>query len=236
MGMRRRTLSTKQQSPGSTTPVKKGFLYALVASIALGALIAIIAILSGEFSWFEIRILISTAAIAAASVCGLACGAFLASASNRGLPRVGIGLAISGAAMVILGAWTEVEDEMFWKATTSFCVFAVAVAHICLLSMARLDAGFQWSLVVAYAVILGVAVIITIMVLFEIGESGMFRLLAVAAVLDAGITIVIPVFHRLSRAHVIATTTHPKHTQSIAAEIARLEQRIADLKEIKRRS
>jgi hypothetical protein len=37
------------------------------------------------------------------------------------------------------------------------------------------------------------------MVLFEIDDEGMFRTLGVAAIVDAAITILVPVFHRLSR-------------------------------------
>ena len=67
--------------------------------------------------------------------------------------------------------------------------------------MAKLAAGFEWSLVVAYIIILFLAALIAIMIWFEIADVGTFRLLAVAAILGAAITILIPIFHRLSRAH-----------------------------------
>ena len=55
-------------------PVKKAFLYALIGSVVLSALLGIGAILSGRFGWFEIRILLTTITISVASICGLACG------------------------------------------------------------------------------------------------------------------------------------------------------------------
>ena len=102
--------------------------------------------------------------------------------------------------------------------------------------IARLAVSFQWSLVMAYVVILFVAALITMMIWFDIEGTGTFRLLAVAAILDAGITIVIPVFHRLSRSHAIATPSHPKHTSSLDEEIERLERRLAELKALRQRS
>ena len=54
---------------------------------------------------------------------------------------------------------------------------------------------------VAYIIILFGAALIANMMWFEIYDEGIFRLLAVAVILDAAITIVIPIFHRLSRAH-----------------------------------
>ena len=49
--------------------------------------------------------------------------------------------------MLILGVWTDVDTEVYWKVAAAICVFAVACAHLSLLSMARLAEWFQWSLV-----------------------------------------------------------------------------------------
>ena len=185
-------------------PVKRGFLYALIGSVGVGAFMAIVVIVSGEFDEGELKALLSALTIAVASVCGLACGAYLASAGNRALALTGITLAIVAAAAVLLIIWADLDDddhETLWKTTGTLCVLAVAVAHLCLLSLAKLTAGFVWSLVVAYIVILFVAALITIMIWFDTRDEGTLRLLAAAAVLDAAVTVVIPIFHRLSREH-----------------------------------
>ena len=183
--------------------VKRGFLHALIGSVAVSAFLAIVAIISGDFDHWELRALLSASTIAAASVCGLACGACLESTGARALPLMGIALAIAAAAAVLLTIWVEPplrEYWLHWKTTATLCVFAVAVAHLCLLFMARLAARFGWSLVAAWVVILFVAGLLTTMMWFEIGGEGTWRLLTVAVVLDAAITVVIPIFHRLSRA------------------------------------
>ena len=185
-------------------PIKRAFLYALVGAVGVSALLAITAIVSGAFGDLEFRILLSTVTIAAASVCGLACGACLEPARNRTLPLFGIALALAAAAASLLLIWTESwrEVDVALRTTASLGVFAVAVAHLCLLSMAKLAARFEWSLVVAHVVILFVAALVTVMIWFEVSdEESAFQLLAVAVILDAAITILIPIFHRLSCAH-----------------------------------
>ena len=88
-------------SPGF--PVKKAFLYALIASVVLGALLGILTILSGRFGWLEIRVLLTTVTIAAASICGLACGAYFSTNRGKALPLAGIGLTLLAAGMILAG-------------------------------------------------------------------------------------------------------------------------------------
>jgi hypothetical protein len=72
----------------------------------------------------------------------------------------------------------------------------------------------------------------------------MFQLLGVAAIVDAAITIVIPILHRLSRDEISGAMELPHGTTAAAApaasrvaeidgEIARLRQRIAELERLK---
>lgn len=51
-------------------------------------------------------------------------------------------------------------------------------------------------------VIFGAAWLIAVMIWFEVNAKGMFQLLAVAAIVDAAVTILVPIFHRLSTAQV----------------------------------
>src|SRR5262245_11653507 len=119
-------------------PVKKAFLYALIGSVVLGALLGILTILSGHFGWLEIRVLLTTVTVAGASICGLACGAYLSTKRGTILPLAGIGLTLLAAVMVIAGIWQATLSDGYWQVATSASVFAVACAHLSLLSMARL--------------------------------------------------------------------------------------------------
>ena len=214
--------------------VKKAFLYSLVISVILSALLGILAILSGSFGAFQVRVLLTSVTISAASICGLANGAYLAMKRGTALPVAGIALALGAATLLIGGIWTEILfDGYYWKLAVSLAIFAVACGHLALLSMARLAQGFQWSLIMAYVVILGVASLIVLLILTELHGSaeGIFRLLAVAAIIDAAITVLVPVFHWLSKAQFALESgaVSAENLGSIDGEIARLKERIAEL-------
>jgi hypothetical protein len=232
-------MTEPQSFPVQSFPVKKAFLYALIGSVVIGALLGIMAILSGRFGWLEVRVLLTTATIAVGSICGLACGAYLSAGRGRILPLAGIALTLVATGMVIAGIWRETFSDGYWQTAVSASVFAVACAHLSLLSMARLAEWFRWSLTAAYVVILGVAGLIVLMILQERHGTGMMQLLGVAAIVDAAITIVIPILHRLSRDELSSQTGTGKtgsakpQLAEIDAEIARLRERIAELERMK---
>ena len=180
----------------ATEPVKRGFLYALIGSVSVGASMAIFAIVF-ELYWWGDRAVVSALTLVAASGCWTACGVYLKSARERALPLLGVALAPVAAAAVLLTIWVESDsDEILWKTTVTLCVFAVAVAHLCLLFTARLAARFQWAFAVAYVVSFFLTAHLTLIIWFDAGLS---IFLVWAATLDGAITTVIPIFHRLSR-------------------------------------
>ena len=69
---------------------RKLFLYTLIASVALCALIGIAVMLFGEFGEFETKVLLTTFTVAVTSILGLACGAYYESRHARMLPFTGI--------------------------------------------------------------------------------------------------------------------------------------------------
>ncbi len=217
-------------------PIKKTFLYALIGSVVLSAILGIGAIFSGRFDWIQVRILLTTVTVSVASICGLGCGACLSTGRGKLLPLAGIALALLAAVMVIGGMWIEAASELYWRLASSISVFAVATAHLSLLSMAQMARSYRWSLPAAYIAIFGVAVIIVSMIMAEPRDAGMFQLLGVAAILDAAITVVIPIFHRLSRAEFGVESNSPPRlsTAEIDAEIAKLQERLAELERMKR--
>ncbi len=212
--------------------VKKVFLYSLITSVVLSALLASIAILKGNWGWVEARILLTTLTISAASICGLACGAYLATKRGKILPVAGICLSLVSGILLVAGMWLDAHSEAYWKFAASLSVFAVAFAHLSLLLMARLAPRFRWSLAVAYFFILGIAAISVFIILSEPrGNEWIWRLLVVMANGDAAITLLTPIFHWMSRDEVRDATGREA---SIDEEIARLKARIVELEMQKR--
>ena len=52
---------------------RRRILYLLIGSILFGAVLGLVIVLRGEWSWFEVRVMITAATIAAASIGALAC-------------------------------------------------------------------------------------------------------------------------------------------------------------------
>jgi hypothetical protein len=180
-------------------PLTKLALRTLIASVVISAALGIAAILSGDGGWHEARILLTTATISGASICTLACAA-LWERRQTPAPLPGIALALSSAVLVIAGIWAEFDSEWYWKCTVAVVVFAIASAHLCLLSLAHLASGYRWALAVAAIAIFGLATIITWMVVAEEAGLGWLQLMGVTAIVVASMSILIPIFHRLSAA------------------------------------
>jgi len=58
---------------------------------------------------------------------------------------------------------------------------------------------FRWVFWIACQVIYGLAVLLTAMVFWELENERMFRFVAMISIIDAALTLVIPLLHRISR-------------------------------------
>ena len=177
---------------------KRAALWFLIVSVVLSALSGIIAIVSGTFGDLQARIILTTLTISAASLCALACGALWESGRGKTLPAAGILLAVVTAAVFIFGIWSKISNEEFWKFAASLGLIAVASAHACLLSLATLARRFAWSRVAAFVLVYLLALEF-IYVIYATPKGDTFvRIIGVTSIMVAALTILTPVFHRLS--------------------------------------
>lgn len=219
--------------------VKKFFLYLLVCSIALSAIMGIWAIISGEFGELQGQILATTLTVVGTSILGLACGAFLESPRSqntalRSVPVTGIILSVVSALFALWMIWTSFSNnEGVIKTFFISLIFAFSLAQLSLLSLARLAKRFSWSLTTAFIVILSLDSIISLVIIFASGNENefVFRVIGVLSVTAAALTVMIPIFHRLSRTEFVDDTV-PTLTE-IDAEINQLEARLAQLRKQK---
>lgn len=216
--------------------VKKIFLYLLIGSITLSALMGIWAILSGEFGELQGKILLTTLTVVGTSILGLACGSFLESSRSKNsplkiVPSIGIIFALLAAVSSFLLIWSvyNFDDKGIFKTFFITLLFAFSLAQLSLLSLARLAKRFYWSLTAAYVVILLLDSIIALLILaeFEGGGDFIMRIIGVLSVIAASLTVMIPIFHRLSRADFIEPEI--PSVAKIDEEIASLKTRIAHL-------
>lgn len=200
------------------------FLKLLIASVAVSAAFGIVVILFGDFGYFEVRVLMTTLTVTVTSILGLACGACIEAGRGRLLSIAGIAFSILSALALFLIIWNALDDsEIFVKSTLTLIIFAVTCSHLSLLSIALLDRRFVWSRYVAFICDLSLAAILLYILWFEPESSGdtVMRIIAVMSILIAAITVITPVFHKLSNTE--------RTPEQIRDEIEELEARIYKL-------
>ncbi len=210
--------------------LRRIFLITLIGSVVTSAVVGIGVILFGDFGSFEVRILMTTLTVTAMSILGMACGAYLESGRGRLLPFLGIGLSIVSALMIFLIIWDLLDDsELFIKSTISASLLATSCSHLSLISLARLDKRFIWSRITAFVCVWTLAAILLYILWFEPDSTSdlVLRIIGILSILIAAITIMTPVFHKLSVGNA--------GTAAIDAEIEKLKARIEELEAEKAR-
>ncbi len=205
--------------------LRRLFLYLLIASIGLSAIIGIGVILFGNFGEIEVRVLFTTLTVTVTSIFGLACGAYLETGRGKYLPLAGIALSIVSALMCFLIIWNVLDDsELFIKSFLTGVLLAASCSHLSLLSLARLDSRFAWTRIAAVACVILLVLIFLYILWFEPkGDSDLiYRVLGVLGILLASITVVTPILHKLSSGHA--------DVAALDKEIAELESRLDSLR------
>ncbi|MBP7376960.1 MAG: hypothetical protein KA956_10840 [Pyrinomonadaceae bacterium] len=204
--------------------LKRVFLYLLITSVAISALLGIGVILFGNFGELEVRVLMTTLTVTVTSILGLACGAYYETGRGRNLPLAGIVLSLVSALMVFLIIWNVLDDNSnFIKATLTAVMLAVSCSHLSLLSIARLDRRFAWSQIAAFVFVAVLDAILLYILWFEpTSDSDLVsRIIGVLSILIASITVITPVFHKLSAGGI--------QIADIDAEILGLQAKITEL-------
>jgi hypothetical protein len=210
--------------------LKKIFLYSLIISVALSALIGIGVVLFGNFGEFETKILLTNFTVTCLSILGLACGAYYETRRGRTLPFSGIVMSIVSAVLCvyIIWTWNTVLDDL-GKTTLTTSIIATVCAHLSLISIARLDFRFAWSLYLLYLADATLSIIFLSLIWFEpnFDSETLWKIIGVLTISIAALTIMTPVFHRLSYK---ATAI-----EDIDTQIAKLRARIEELERQKAR-
>lgn len=216
--------------------LKKFFLYTLIISVVISALLGIGVLLFGEFDELAARVLLTTFTITVASILGLACGAYFESGRGKALPLAGIFFSIAGGVLcIVMIWWRDPYSENLGKTTLTAVMLATACALLSLISLARLDSRFRWSYYALHIAVWTLNAILLYILWFEPESSGdlVARIIGVLSIVIAALTIMTPVFHWLSRRSLAnAVEQTPGQVTTIAdidAEIAQLRERIDEL-------
>lgn len=217
--------------------LKKPLLYALIASVILGALLGIVLVLRNQWGWLEVRVMLTTVIIAVASVCGLSCDLSRTPRGLNLLPKSGLALTAITSLLMLAGIWFEINSEAFWKTTAVATSLGVATVHVSLLSIAKLAGRFRWVYFVGCQVIFGLAILIASVIVFEINSEGLWRFIAAHSIVVAAISMVIPILHRISRSDSgdgrFLMPVETRNIDAIDRQIAQLERQLDHLKQLR---
>jgi hypothetical protein len=174
----------------------------VLASIAVNALIGIIAIVSGDFSSLDGKILVTSLSVTGGAVLALANLAARTRGSLKYIPEVGAAASVIGFSIVIYAVWDEFDSETAGKSAFTFILIGSGIAHGALLSLSRLLPRYIPVLRAAWALaaVLVVMIITLIWAGEDVTDSDLFiRTMGVVVVLLAAVTLAVPILHRASR-------------------------------------
>lgn len=177
--------------------VKNIFLRGFIGFLVLTALVAIVAVFSESFGETQKRILATTFTISIASICAMACAAFIERRELVTLGMAGIASSALAGGLLLLGIWNLLESNISFKITATFITISVAFAHAFLLALPELDKRYRWFQPVT-AITIGLLAIQIIVALWTETESMIYyQSLAVVAILTGLETLVTPILFKL---------------------------------------
>lgn len=202
--------------------LKRLFLYSLIGSVAVSAMIGIAVMIFGNFGEFETKVLLTTMTMTITSILGLACGACFEAGKGRAIPAAGIVSAVVSAILWMIMIWSrfDPDNDFFVHCVLTATLLAISCSLISLLLLARLDARFDWSRYLAHTSVWSLTAILILIIWAEIdpSDSWIARTLGVLSIIVAAVSVVTPVFHFLSSSQ--------RSVEDIDSEIAKLRARI----------
>lgn len=184
-------------SPTLSLPGRRTTLRAFLVAIAVSALMGILALLTGDFSELEVKVLVSSLTISAGTLCALCAAAVREARGHHPLAVPTVWAATLGTVTTLVGLWGEVDGEAYWKLAATFAVGAAVGSHGCLVGMARLAEPHRWVARAAFGAAAVLGGLLLVMLWGEVDGEGLFRLMGALAVAATGLTLAIPVLHRM---------------------------------------
>ncbi|MCI0362752.1 MAG: hypothetical protein L0219_02655 [Phycisphaerales bacterium] len=182
--------------------LRRVFLWTMIVSLSLAAVLGIVAILVPGFGRTQDRVLITSLLVGAFSLPALACSIVLGRKKVIWLMHLGIGSSLLALTLWLVLVWTNLWhyrpgvdwEEIISKTALPFTVTAALAMHIGLLTLLPLmRPPYRLVRVMTIACASALGGLVLIIIWFEIFEDEMGKALAVLSILTACGTIVTPV-------------------------------------------
>ena len=181
------------------TELRRLLLVATVSGLSLTALVAIFALLAGDFDETQVRILATTGGCGLASLLAMPGTRLLEQGRQVDLGRLVVALAALSFVLELWAVWIATDSETSWKAFGVAVSFTVALAQIAN-SLARRRPSDPESIRLlalgAGVCAIVLALLVSYAALAEVDDSGYYRFLGVVAVLDVLLAALQPVVRR----------------------------------------
>jgi len=190
----------------NNTGSKKTFLNILIISLIISAVLAIMAFLGGSFGGTQLKIILSTLAMAGFSLTSLCCASLLEklrvckemNQRKRLIARFGMICSTLGFILAIMLIWglLSIENMLIWQVMLVSIIGAASCSHACLLlHIQSKNLAVNSSLSMTLIMIFLVA-----FMLFSLVVNGLkgenitwYRVLGVFAILDTLGTLITPI-------------------------------------------
>jgi hypothetical protein len=202
----------------------------------VAALAAVVAIVSGDFSDGDWKVIGSSALVALASSTGGAGIGWRLRATNAAVTLGTVVVAASAAAFALVnyGMWVEVDDDLFWRATGVVAIVALDGAHACFVLARRRETDPEAVKLATGVAALAAAISGTFGILAVTGlaDDGPWQLLAVVLVIQLLATALAALLRRMARAKPTATADAFGRTgqRDIASELRVIADELDDAK------
>jgi hypothetical protein len=174
----------------------------VAGSLCVAALAAVIALVSGDFSDGDWKVIGSSVLVALASSTGGAGVGLRLRATNAAVTFGTVVVAASAAAFALVnyGIWADVDDDLFWQATGVVAIVALDGAHACFV-LARRRGTDPGAVELATGVATLAAAIsgtFGILAVTGVADDGPWQLLAVVLVIQLLATALAPLLRRMA--------------------------------------
>ena len=176
----------------------------LIASLLVSAALGIFSLLFSSWGGLQIKILLTSITVSCASITSLACSYHIERQLQVITGKTGVVFSLIGAALVSGLIWGEVLEKGMWQTSFTFVTLAVAQAHICLLYIARLSPGYGWAQRWGRVFIYTLALLALSLLWDFAGPRDrmtlevLWRIIGVNIIVVTVLTVLTPVFHKLS--------------------------------------
>jgi hypothetical protein len=212
----------------------RAVLRILIAALCVAALVASLALLRGDFSDTDWKIIASSILFALAS--SMAAAGFAVIDRVQVLGVVTVGAVVLAFALVTGGMWAETDGETFWRLTGCVAIAALESAHVSFL-LSRLRASDSPAVATITRVAVALAVVSGAMgiaplagVLSEDGEYVLYaEILGVVLVGQLLCTALAPLLRRLRASDERPAIEAPAPQQTLAGELFAVAERLERL-------